>query len=551
MYITTTHMITKSGARYTATLLRESYRLGDKVKNRTIANLSQCSPQTIEAMKLALKHKDDLTVLGSLGESLELRQGISVGAVATVLQIARQLGIERALGHTFQGRLAMWQVIARVIGQGSRLSAVRLAQRQAASEVLDLGRGFDENDLYDNLKWLCHRQVNIEEKLFRNQYDDRPPAMFLYDVTSSYLEGTCNELGTWGYNRDGKKGKQQIVVGLLCDEQGNPVATEVFTGNTQDPKTVASQVSKTAERFGCHQVTFVGDRGMIKKDQKDDLALAGFHYITALTKPQIRRLLKKGVFQMSLFDETLSELQVGTVRYILRRNPLRMEEMVNNREDKQLRIMSMVNTINIYLQEHPRAKVLSALSRIQARIHRLQIGSWLKVTADECQRRVNLSTDDDTLEEEAQLDGCYVITTDLPSEVAPMRMVHDRYKDLGRVETAFRTMKTGHLELRPIHVRTAESTRGHVFVTMLAYQIVRHLHGVWSAIDTTVEEGLSQLSELSTIDVVVDGKPTFCRIPKPQGRSAELLTAASVSLPTVLSPRRGPVVTRRKLVSRR
>jgi hypothetical protein len=174
--------------------------------------------------------------------------------VWTVWETARHLGIDHALGGGFDAQLALWQVLARVLEQGSRLSAVRLAQVHAACDVLGIQRGFDENDLYANLTWLSAHQEAIEKRLFAKRCGKQKPELFLYDVTSSYLEGEDNAYGAYGYGRDGKKGKKQIVIGLLCDEQGTPVSTEVFRGNTQDPKTFAAQVQKASERFGCERV---------------------------------------------------------------------------------------------------------------------------------------------------------------------------------------------------------------------------------------------------------------------------------------------------------
>jgi hypothetical protein len=178
--------------------------------------------------------------LGSLKESVELEEGLSVGAVWAVYQVAKRLGIEQALGRDLHGKLALWQVMARVIDQGSRLSAVRLAQAHGACDVLEMKRGFDENDLYENLRWLAGHQGEIERRLFVFRRGHEKPRLFLYDVTSSYLEGEQNYFGAYGYSRDGKKGKQQIVIGLLCDEHGDPVSTEVFAGNMQDAGTFAS-----------------------------------------------------------------------------------------------------------------------------------------------------------------------------------------------------------------------------------------------------------------------------------------------------------------------
>src|ERR1019366_870178 len=273
MHVARARWPSSNGKTYESIYLRESFRQNGKVKKRDIANLTHCDPAEIAAIELALKHKGDLAALASL-------DGASVGAVWTATEIARRLGIDQALGTDFSGQLALWQVIARLLDQGSRLSAVGLAQVHAACDVLGIRRGFDENDLYENLSWLCQHQEQIELRLFAARRAQHMPELFLYDVTSSYLEGEDNALGAYGYNRDGKKGKKQIVIGLLCDEEGTPVSTEVFCGNTQDPQTFGAQVRKASQRFGFQRVTFVGDRGMIKSGQIEELAKAGFHYIT-------------------------------------------------------------------------------------------------------------------------------------------------------------------------------------------------------------------------------------------------------------------------------
>src|SRR5215468_178771 len=331
MYIDTSH-ITRGGKTYTRHLLRESYRAHGKVLHRTIANVSHCSEAEIAALRLALRHKEALEHLGTIQDAITLKQGRSFGAVWTVSHVARRLGIEQALGTTRDGKLALWQVMARVIDQGSRLSAVRLAMAHAACDVLGLGP-FNEDALYENLDWLAGVQASIEDRLFAQRTKTKPINLFLYDVTSSYLEGTQNELAAFGYHRDGKKGKMQIVIGLLCDEDGHPVSIEVFPGNTQDPHTVAAQLEKVKARFGVTAITFVGDRGMIKGQQIEDLAHHGCHYITAITKPQIEKLLRTGTFQMDLFDQELAEVLTDEgIRYVLRRNPVRAQEVRETRQ---------------------------------------------------------------------------------------------------------------------------------------------------------------------------------------------------------------------------
>src|ERR1700757_3729218 len=341
MYIDTSH-ITRGGKTYTRHLLRESYRANGRVLHRTIANVSHCSEAEIEAMRLALRHKETLEHLGTIQDTITLKQGISFGAVWTVYHVARRLGIQKALGTTREGKLALWQVIARVIDQGSRLSAVRLAMSHAACDVLGLG-AFDEDALYENLDWLAGAQASVEDRLFAQRTKSKPVSLFLYDVTSSYLEGTQNELAAFGYNRDGKKGKRQIVIGLLCDEDGHPVSLEVFPGNTQEPQTFAAQINKVKARFGVHEITFVGDRGMIKGQQIEDLAQQGLHYITAMTKPQMEKLLRTGVLQMDLFEHEVAEVLPNEgIPYVLRRNPVRAQEMRDTRQAKLATLQAQV-----------------------------------------------------------------------------------------------------------------------------------------------------------------------------------------------------------------
>ncbi len=548
MHIARAQWPSANGKVYQSIYLRESYREGKKVRKRNIANLTHCSPEEIAAIELALKYKGELTALGSL-KNLSLEEGLSVGAVWTLYSVARRLGIVQALGADFAGKLALWQVLARVLGQGSRLSAVRLAQLHAACDVLGIRRGFDENDLYENLTWLSERQAAIERQLFAARRGSRKPQLFLYDVTSSYLEGEANELGAYGYNRDGKKGKKQIVIGLLCDPGGEPVATEVFRGNTQDAATFAAQVHKAAQRFGCERVTFVGDRGMIKSGQMEELSRAGFHYITAITKPQINKLLHDGILQMELFAERVCEIEHEGERYILRRNPLRAEQVAASRADKQARVERLVAERNRYLEQHPRAQGATAAKVVEQKIAQLKIDAWLRLEL--AGGRLRLVVDEGARADLSRLDGCYVIKTDLPAGVAAKQLVHDRYQDLAQVEQAFRTCKTAHLEVRPIYVRKAAHTRGHVLVVMLAYLIRRELGRAWARLDVTVEEGLEQLQTLCSMELKVQGGSSCLRLPRPRAQSRALLAALEIRLPEALPHRPVRVVTRKKLPQRR
>ena len=548
MYIDTSH-ITRGGKTYTRHLLRESYRANGKVLHRTIANLSQCSAAEIEAIRLALRHKQDLENLGTVQDAVTLKQGVSFGAVWTVYHVARRLGIDKALGTTREGKLALWQVMARVIDQGSRLSAVRLAMSHAACDVLGLDT-FDEDALYENLDWLAGAQALVEDRLFAQRTKAKPSNLFLYDVTSSYLEGTQNELAAFGYNRDGKKGKMQIVIGLLCDEDGQPVSIEVFPGNTQDPHTVAAQVEKLKGRFGVTAITFVGDRGMLKSQQVEDLAQHGFHYITAITKPQIDKLLRTGTLQMDLFDQELAEVLTDEgIRYVLRRNPVRAQEVRDTRRAKLAALQAQVAKHNQYLADHPRAHVPGALQKLVARAKTLRLSDWVELTVEE--RTITLTVKTSAQQEAAKLDGCYVLKTDLTPAQAPKELVHDRYKDLASVEQAFRSCKTVHLEVRPIFLRREARTRAHALVVMLAYQIIRYLASCWSAFDVTVEEGLHALTTLCLVEVAPKNAPSYSCLPTPHDAIARLLHSADIKLPKVFALSGTRVSTKKKLQSER
>jgi len=291
---------------------------------------------------------------------------------------------------------------------------------------------------------------------------------------------------------------------------------------------------------------------MIKSAQIEDLGREGFHYITAITKAQIGTLLKNDVIQMDLFDQELAEVRgAAGERYVLRRNPERAAQMEASRQDKFATLAGEAERRNAYLAAHPRARVATALRVLRRRAERLRIADWVEVAGDEEKRAVELRVDGLARAESAKLDGCYVLKTDLDAGMASKEIVHGRYKDLALVEQAFRTSKTVELELRPIHVRLATRTRGHVLVVMLAYRIARELARCWAALDTTVQEGLGELASLCATQILENGRPLCNQIPEPRESVRVLLESAAVRMPEAL-PWRGAVVsTKRKLPGRR
>lgn len=589
MYLDTSTIRSAKGGVYSRVLLRSSFREAGKVKHRTLGNLSACSDTEIQAIRLALKHKEQLpawlaqaaapptpspdahrapaTHLAPTAAAAApaFTQGPAVGAIVVLQSLAETLGISAALGTERAGRLALWQVIARALAQGSRLSAVRLARDLGAAAVLGLP-AFDEDDLYANLAWLTERQAAIEQHLFAQRGPTAKPALYLYDVTSTYLEGTHNELAAFGYNRDGKRGKKQIVIGLLCDDQGVPVALEAFPGNTADPKTVGAQIAKLQQRFQAQHITLVGDRGMLRGPQLEELSAAGLHYITAISKPQIETLLEDGTLQMELFDQPLGEVLVPAAaplptaaagpppapasapraeRFILRRNPVRQTELAANRASKRQSLTQSVTELNTYLAAHPRAKVGTVQRKLEARLKRLGLSHWLSLHSQE--RTFTLHEDATALAEETKLDGCYVLRTDLSAEQASKETVHDRYKSLGEVEQAFRRSKTVELEMRPVHVRKENSTRGHLLVVMLAYLLLKELGRRWAHLDLTVQEGLDRLNTYCAVEVA----GVVSVLLQPRADVQALLTAAGVTLPSVLPGAKSKVATKQPLPKHR
>jgi transposase len=569
MFIARSFWTNKAGKTYRSIWLRETFRQDGKVCVRSLLNLKDWPDEAVSLLEDILKNRQASAkghkgrIFGSkkrssdtssalqtlLPQELLLEQGLSVGALYTVWAIAQRLGISSALGQNQQAKLALWQICARVIDQGSRLSAVRMANIHAAASVIQFERGFTENDLYDNLDWLDKNQERIEDRLFetRSQKEEQKPHLFLYDVTSSYLEGDKNEYARFGYNRDKKKGKRQIVVGLLCDSKGMPVTVEVFDGNTQDVKTVSSQLKKIRTRFGCCRITFVGDRGMLKSASLSELSGLEFSYITGITRAQIETLVHDGVLQYSLFDSTLCEVEQCGVRYVYRRNPERAKEIEHTREEKRTCVGELVEKKNGYLNGHPKARVETALKAVREKIENLKAGKWLSVSLkEENPRELRLVVDEEKLEEQRRLDGCYVLKTDLEKSVADKEEVHARYKDLAYVERAFREMKMEQLELRPLHVRKKSRTRAHVLVVMLAYMITRELGEMWKGMNLTVQEGLHSLSTLTEEHVKFPSGLKMARIPVGSEQNKELLKAAGVEMPPCLLPGRVDIRTHKK-----
>ena len=517
-----------------AILLRESYREDGKVKTRTLANLTSWPPVRVDALTRCLRGEFD----GTDPDQLPVSDRI-FGVLFALKAVAQRVGVVSALGPKRVATLALFLVLARVAHQGSRLSAVRWAKEHAVAEILGL-QAFDEGDLYEALDWLGTQQDAIEKTLYRPyiQRTGQPPVLVLYDVTSSYFEGEKNDLAAYGYNRDGKKHKKQIVIGLLTGPDGEPLAVTVFKGNTADPSTVAEQIERIKTQFKIEEVVFVGDRGMVKAKAKAALTEQGLKYITALTNPQIRTLLKNDVLQLNLFDETLQEVEEGGRRLILRRNESLRHTMATRRQDKVATLQQKVATRNACVREATRATPEAGQRQLTqwAKKHKLTAFTTLALQGTQ----LVLEIDAAQQAEAALLDGCSVLETDVAREIMDASTVDARYRDLQRVERDFRTMKTGFLELRPIFVRKKSRTRGHVFAAMLALKVVREgERGLKEACGTTeqsaealtLNDALGALSRLCFQRQEIGGQEVL-QLARPDARQAAIFAAWGITPPT-------------------
>ena len=463
-----------------AILLRESYRDAGKIKKRTIANLSDWPTEIVEGLRTLLKGGK---VAPADQESIIVRRALPHGHVAAVLGTLRNIGLDRMLGPP-RNRcrdLVIAMIVARLIAPASKLATARLLDPRTASSSLGDGLGLgpvDEDELYVALDWLGERQEAIEKALARKHLHDG--TLVLYDVSSSYVEGRCCELARLGYNRDGKKGKLQIVYGLLCAADGCPVAIEVFEGDTGDPCTLAAQIDKVKKRFALERVALVGDRGMITQARLDaEIAPAGLDWITALRAPAIRTLVEAGALQMSLFDQrdmaAITSPDYPGERLIVCRNPDLARERTRKREDLLAATEADLAVIAAAVRRarNPLRGEAEIALKVGAVVNRHKVAKHFELSIGEASFSFHRKTE--AIAAEAALDGIYVVRTNLPKKLLDDAATVGAYKSLARVERAFRSLKTVDIHLRPIFHWTTPRVRAHVLLCMLAYHVEHYM----------------------------------------------------------------------------
>ena len=463
-----------------AILLRESYRESGKVKKRTLLNLSDWPQDRIAGFRMLLKGG---TVIPGDQQAITIIRSLPHGHVTAALGTARKIGLDRLLGPDGNRcrDLILALVVNRILDPGSKLAAARALSPDTATSSLgqQLGLGVvGEDELYSALDWLAVRQPAIEAALAKRHFTGG--TLVLYDVSSSYLEGRCCSLAQFGYSRDGKRGKLQIVYGLLCATDGCPVAIEVFAGSTADPATLTSQVTKLRQRFGLDHVVLVGDRGMITQARiTEDLKAAGLDWITALRAPAIKALRDAGALQMSLFDErdmaAITAPDFPGERLIVCRNRGLGAERARKREDLLL------------ATERDLARIAAAVARKRRPLRgQAEIGIAVGAVIDQHKMAKHFAlaiTDTcftftrkaNEITAEAALDGIYIVRTSLPATALDDTATVRNYKSLSLVERAFRCLKTVDLQIRPVYHWLADRVRAHVFLCMLAYYLEWHM----------------------------------------------------------------------------
>jgi len=428
-----------------AILLRESYREGGKVKTRTLKNLSDWPAERIDLLRAVLRGDK----LVPDGEGVAIEQALPHGHVVAAWETARRIGLDRLLprqGPLRRRDLALALIIARLLEPAAKLATARALDPTTASHslgtVLGLGR-VAAKEIYGALDWLGRQQSRIEAALARRHL--ATGTLVLYDLTSTYLEGRCCPLAQYGYSRDHRSDKRQIVFGVLCNQQGCPVAVEVFAGNTADPSTLKSQIDKLKHRFRLGRVVLVGDRGMITQARlREDLIPAGLDWITALRAPAIQALAAAdGPLQLSLFDTTQAELARIQQRMRRPRNPLQGAAAIGQAVGAVLGRRKMAKHFRLRITDHELA----------------------------------FARDEAAIATEARLDGIYVLRTSLPPDQLDATATVHADKSLAHVEHAFRSLKSVDLAVSPVFHWTEPRVRAHVFLCLLAYYLEWHMRG--------------------------------------------------------------------------
>ena len=458
-----------------AVLLREGWREGHRVHKRTIANLSHWPASKVARLRQLLKDQP----LVHPEEAFTIDRALPHGHVALILHLLRRLDLPALLDRkrSRPRDLVLAMLAQRLLAPTSKLAATRLWHTTTLAQELALDNA-DEDDLYDAMDWLLERQERIERRLAARHLTDG--GHVLYDVSSSYYEGRACALAQFGYSRDGKRGRPIVVYGLMTDAAGRPVAVQAYEGNTADPNTVPNQVAKLRDRFGLERVVLVGDRGMLTQTQIDHLKQhPGLGWISALRHTDIRRLFEQGAVQTSLFDaRNLAEITVAAYpdeRLVVCHNPILAERRRRKRDALLRATEEAFGKIQRQVARRTRTPLTATAiaEKVGRAQNRFKMAKHFETVIED--HRFTYQRKTAAIEREAALDGYYVVRTSEPATRLDAAAVVRGYKNLARVERAFRSLKTVDLRIRPIYHRAESRVRAHIFLCMLAYYLEWHL----------------------------------------------------------------------------
>lgn len=463
---------------YSSVLVRQSYREGDRVRHRTLANLSKLPPAVVDTVRAMLRGEQ----VGSLAQSFEIVRARPHGDVLAVLGELHHLGLDKMLAARprRERELCLAMIASRILEPASKLATVRSFNHSTLASELGV-EDANEDELYSAMDWLVQAQPKVEARLAERHLTEG--GLVLYDLTSVYLEGSKCELGKRGYSRDGKRGLPQIEFGLLTNREGCPVAVDVFEGNMADPMTVAAQVDKLKNRFGIAEVVMVGDRGMLTSARIEALReVGGVGWISALRSVQIEALVNSGDLQLGMFDKRnlaeISSPKFPGERLVVCKNPALAQDRARKREE----LLAATERELDKVVEAGRAGRLKSKDETGLRVGKLlgryKVGKHFKLTITDS--FFSYERDLTGIKAEASLDGIYVIRSSVAEDkLAPEDLVRS-YKLLAGVERAFKTMKSVDLQVRPVHHRLADRVRAHIFLCMLAYYVRWHLERAWA-----------------------------------------------------------------------
>ena len=456
-------------------LLRQSYREGKRVRKRTLANLTSLPPEAIEAIKRTLRGEKLL----SCDQAFAIERSIPHGHVKAVLGTIRKIGLDTIMAsrRSRQRDLVVAMIAERLLHGCSKLASSRLWHSTTLAEELSV-QDADVDELYEAMDWLLAGQERIEKKLAARHL--REGAQVFYDVSSSYYEGRTCPLARHGHNRDGKKGRPIIVYGALTDRDGCPVAVQVYPGNTGDPSTVGDQVNKLRERFGISRVVLVGDRGMLTQTQIEKLrAYPQLGWISALRSTSIRKLVENKELQLSRFDkQDLAEITSAEFpgeRLVACFNPLLADMRARTREELLLATEEKLQRIAKQVARRTKTPLLKTeiALKVGRVLNRHKVGKHFNLHIEDGVFR--WERNEASIEQEAALDGIYVIRTSEPKKRLSAEKTVRSYKNLAQVEEVFRCFKGIDLRVRPIYHRDDPRVRAHVFLCLLAYYVEWHI----------------------------------------------------------------------------